>query len=55
MATILTTHKSLNKAFLKVKPNRSEIEKFKANLKKVLEHINDKESEEHHKIWSLNF
>ena len=40
---------ALNKAFLKVKVSRSDIEKFKANLINLLEHINDKESEEFHK------
>ena len=29
---ILTPRKALNKAFLKVKPNRIDIEKFKSNL-----------------------
>ncbi len=33
----LKPRKALNKAFLKVKPNRSDIEKFKANLKALLE------------------
>ena len=41
--------KALNKAFLKVKPNRNDIEKFKANLIKLLDQINEKESEEFHK------
>jgi adenine-specific DNA-methyltransferase len=30
--TLLSPRKSLNKAWLKVKPTRSEIEKFKKNL-----------------------
>jgi adenine-specific DNA-methyltransferase len=29
---LLKPRKALNKAFLKVKPNRSDIEKFKVNL-----------------------
>jgi adenine-specific DNA-methyltransferase len=46
---ILNPRKALNKAFLKVKPNRSEIECFKVNLKKLLDQINENESEEFHK------
>jgi hypothetical protein len=38
----LKPRKALNKAFLKVKPNRSDIEKFKANLKVLLEHEIDR-------------
>ncbi|UCH92542.1 MAG: N-6 DNA methylase [Candidatus Aminicenantes bacterium] len=41
--------KALNKAFLKVKVGRDEIEKFKTNLVKLLDQINEKESEEFHK------
>lgn len=52
---LITPRKSLNKAFLKLKPNRLDIEKFKANLKKVLEHSNDTESEEHHKNLVIEF
>jgi len=43
---ILTPRKALNKAFLKVKPNREDIEKFKANLAHLLSQINETESEE---------
>jgi len=39
--------KSLNKAYLKVKPSRSEIELFKANLIKLLDGLDESESEEH--------
>ena len=46
---ILTPRKALNKAFLKVKPNREDIEKFKANLAHLLNQINETESEEFHK------
>ena len=46
---------ALNKAFLKVKVSRSDIEKFKANLINLLEHINDKESEEFHKNLMADF
>jgi hypothetical protein len=45
----LKPRKALNKAFLKLKPNRSEIEIFKTNLIQLLDRINDKESEEFHK------
>jgi hypothetical protein len=40
---------SLNKAFLKVKPNRNDIEHFKKNLQSLIEKINESESEEFHK------
>jgi hypothetical protein len=40
---------ALNKAFLKVKPSRADIELFKNNLITLLNNINDKESEEFHK------
>lgn len=39
---------ALNKAFLKVKPNRAEIEIFKKNLIQLLDNTNDKESEQFH-------
>ena len=51
----LKPRKSLNKAFLKVKPNRTEIESFKSNLITLLDSINDKESEEFHKNLVSNF
>jgi len=47
--TLVKPTKALNKAFLKVKPLRPEIDKFKANLIKLIEAINEKESEEFHK------
>jgi len=46
---ILKPRKALNKAFLKVKPNRNEIEYFKENLIRLFDHINETESEEFHK------
>ncbi|MFP4025335.1 MAG: Eco57I restriction-modification methylase domain-containing protein [Thiohalospira sp.] len=46
---LVKPRKALNKAFLKVKPNRSEIENFKANLIQLLDTINESESEEFHK------
>lgn len=45
----LNPKSSLNKAFLKVKPNRVEIEKFKSHLISLLDNINETESEEFHK------
>ncbi len=52
---ILKPRKALNKAFLKVKPNRTEIESFKTNLIQLLNRINDKESEEFHKNLVIDF
>ena len=46
---ILKPRLSLNKAFLKVKPNRPEIEKFKKNLIGLIATIDEFESEEFHK------
>lgn len=45
----ISPRKSLNKAFLKVKPTRSEIEFFKQNLIGVLDGLDETESEEHNK------
>ncbi|MCU0327997.1 MAG: hypothetical protein MUE53_03300, partial [Chitinophagales bacterium] len=47
--------KALNKAFLKVKPNRTEIEGFKTNLITLLDRTNDTESEEFHKNLVSDF
>jgi predicted RNA methylase len=52
---ILKPRKALNKAFLKVKPNRNEIECFKTNLIQLLDRINDSESEEFHKNLVSDF
>lgn len=51
----LKPRKALNKAFLKVKPNRIEIEVFKANLITLLDRTNDTESEEFHKNLVIDF
>jgi hypothetical protein len=51
----LKPRKALNKAFLKVKPNRTEIEGFKANLVTLLDRTNDTESEEFHKNLVSDF
>jgi hypothetical protein len=52
---ILKPRKALNKAFLKVKPNRTEIESFKSNLTQLLDSTNDIESEEFHKNLVIDF
>lgn len=46
---------ALNKAFLKLKPNRTEIEGFKTHLITLLGRINDTESEEFHKNLVSDF
>jgi adenine-specific DNA-methyltransferase len=46
---LLTPRKALNKAFLKIKPTRNEIERFKINFIKILDRLNEAESEEFHK------
>jgi adenine-specific DNA-methyltransferase len=46
---------ALNKAFLKIKPNRSEIEIFKQNLIILSDHTNETESEEFHKNLVSDF
>ncbi|MCC6370149.1 MAG: type II restriction endonuclease, partial [Bacteroidia bacterium] len=46
---------ALNKAFLKLKPNRTEIEGFKTHLITLLDRINDTESEEFHKNLVSDF
>src|SRR5690348_2630582 len=51
----LKPKKALNKAFLKVKPNRTDIECFKANLIQLLDRTNDTESEEFHKNLVSDF
>lgn len=51
----LKPRKALNKAFLKVKPNLTEIEGFKANLITLLDRTNDNESEEFHKNLVSDF
>src|SRR5665811_1371904 len=51
----LKPRKALNKAFLKVKPSRTEIEGFKTNLIQLLDRTNDTESEEFHKNLVSDF
>lgn len=52
---ILKPKQALNKAFLKVKPNRNEIESFKSNLIQLIDHSNEIESEEFHKNLVIDF
>jgi len=52
---LLKPRKALNKAFLKVKAHRNEIEKFKSNLIVLLDRINESESEEFHKNLVSDF
>ena len=52
---LLEPRKALNKAFLKIKPNRTHIEDFKVNLIQILDSINEKETEEFHKNLVINF
>ncbi len=46
---------ALNKAFLKLKANRNQIESFKTNLIELIDTINEKESEEFHKNLVSDF
>ncbi len=46
---VFTPRQTLNKAFLKLKPSRREIDSFKAGLKNLLRQIRPVESEEHNK------
>ena len=52
---LLKPRKALNKAFLKVKPSRNEIEGFKSNLIQLIDRINVDESEEFHKNLVADF
>ncbi len=57
MATVhsMKVRKGINKAYLKVKPNRSDIDVFKLNLIQLLDHTNEVESEEFHKNLVADF
>ncbi|OGU54016.1 MAG: type II restriction endonuclease, partial [Ignavibacteria bacterium RBG_13_36_8] len=46
---LLNIRNSINKAYLKVKPNRTQIETFKKNITKLFDQIKESESEEFHK------
>ena len=52
---IFNPRQALNKAYLKLKINRSEIESFKKNLILLLDSANIKESEEFHKNLVSDF
>lgn len=52
---LIEPRKALNKAFLKIKPNRTGIELFKQNLILLLDSIKEKESEEFHKNLISDF
>lgn len=52
---ILSPRKSLNKSFLKTKPNRTDIETFKVQLAGLLKKISEDESEEFHKNLISDF
>ena len=52
---LLTPRKALNKAFLKAKPTRSDIELFKSNMKRLIDSMSDGESEEFHKNLVSDF
>ncbi|GAB2627494.1 type IIG restriction enzyme/methyltransferase [Belliella aquatica] len=51
----LKPRQALNKAFLKVKPVRTQIEVFKENLIRLFDQINESESEEFHKNLVSDF
>ncbi len=51
----LEPRQALNKAYLRVKPGRSEIEVSKKNLVYLLDHIDEQESEEFHKNLVRDF
>jgi hypothetical protein len=51
---LLNLRNSINKAYLKVKPNRTLIETFKKNITNLFDQIKESESEEFHKILFLN-
>ena len=46
---LIPLKRSINKAYLRVKPVREDLENFKDQLFKLLSQINEKESEEHNK------
>ena len=55
MPTKLTPRQALNKAYLKIKPLRNDIDNFKKCLKSLFENIKDEESEEHQKNLLRDF
>ncbi len=55
LINLIPLKKSINKAYLKVKPVRIDFENFKEQLHTLLLKINDKESEEHNKNLIRDF
>ena len=51
----LKVRQGINKAYLKVKPNRTDIDQFKASLIQLIDRTNDVESEEFHKNLVADF
>src|SRR3989304_5439932 len=52
---LIPLKKSINKAYLKIKPIREDFHNFKNELQKLLSLIDDKESEEHNKNFLRDF
>lgn len=52
---IIKPKQALNKAFLKVKPNRIAIEAFKTGLIELIDRANETESGEFHKNRVIDF
>lgn len=52
---IFPPRQALNKAFLRVKPSRSQVGKFQTHLRQLLGSINETESEEFHKNLLADF
>lgn len=52
---LISPRKALNKAFLKVKPQRAEVEQFKLQLRTLLQRLDASESEEFHKNLLSDF
>jgi hypothetical protein len=46
---LLNLRNSINKAYLKVKPNRTQIETFKKNITNLFDQVKESETEEFHK------
>lgn len=52
---MFTPRQTLNKAYLKVKPSRNQIEGFKTHLKALLDGMDDAKREEYHKTLLTDF
>lgn len=55
MNNFYTPRQSVNKAYLKIKPIRSDIEKFKTQLNVLIKNVSTNESEEHQKNLLIDF